>query len=160
MALGPQVLATGFTDLSNNRPATVSDAARRWANAYATYARSAMALDAVPVKLNDEALQTLFLASMTAQTFLTDLPTNLTAYWMTPPVAFVSPLNTGAVVAAAGFPVLTAGIATFMAFNKASQDPQLKTLDQLAGLCHAFTATVTATMTNLQTGVTVPALIM
>lgn len=155
MALNAQVLKTGFLDLSNNRPSSIENAAMRWAKAYGVYARSAQALDAVPTVLSDEVLHAAFLRSMQAQTFLTDLPQNLTAYWLTPPVSFVGPANTGLVAAIAGGPAFVAGIAAFIASNLASRDPQLSTLDQLAGLCHVFTLTVTATMTNIQSGVTV-----
>lgn len=146
-------LASSFRDLVNMKPTSLEDAAKRWATAYNNYALQAMALDAKPLALNNDGLINTFHASMKKQTFLDDLPTNLTVFWMTP-VLFQSPTFAGPVLAVAGAPALSVGVQAFIQQNKASVMPN--PLDPLAMLIHSFTLTVLVQLTNLVSGAPVP----
>ncbi len=148
MALVAATLQTALKSFVTAPPTSVADASQKWAQAYFTYALPAQALDATALAaLNLKTFQPLaatFLAAMQAQTFLDQLPTNLTTFWMGTP--FVG-LNNGPVVSIQGTPVLVTAITALKAANTAA-NRGASALDDLAAAIDAWTKTVIVNLVN------------
>jgi hypothetical protein len=124
--------------------AAMQQAADAWAKAYFDYASQAMALDSKPVSLVTAPLSALFLSAMTQMTFLDQLPTNLAAFWMSPPVAFAGVNNGPVINAVAGTAILTPAIATVKITGLAGGNA----IDTLINAIDGFTKAVVVQLVN------------
>ena len=154
MALKPSVLAQGILAIADGTsfPASYEEAGKRWAHAYAAYAKSAMSFG-IPQPPNsldagEKVLAGIF-ASSFASSFLTQqtaqqMAAGLTAFWLTPPVTF----GTGVVTAVGGTSALAQALPGIWASNMASRLPASTCCQLIAAAIHTFTLTVITTTPN------------
>jgi hypothetical protein len=148
VALQSSTLKRGLLDLTHSFPRTYEEAAKRWAEAYATYAKDAQSpLGGSPATLAAAqaalaaALAPVFATSRDPVTTSARIAAALTQFWLTPPVAFTG-TPPGLVTAVLGTAALAAALPPLgasMARSHASAD---QAMGQLAAAFDAFTRTV------------------
>ena len=129
-------------------PATYDEAGQAWADTYVAYASGAetphLAFMVDPSGGKD------LLASTLSGVFAAGAPAGaaiaaaLTAYWLTPPQAFLGS-RPGAVSAVPGTAALAAALEAVIAANITSHASAQDACEALADAIHAFTQTVTVT---------------
>jgi hypothetical protein len=142
----------GILDLANGKgksyPNNPIEAGKRWAHAYAVYAADAMSIPptaAPPASLAAgervlaTALAAVWTSSRTAQQTATGMANALTAFWLTPPVAF----GAGLVTAVQGTSALAQALPGIWASNHHATNEQA--VKKVAAAVHAFTLTVITT---------------
>jgi hypothetical protein len=150
MALDRKALAGSLESLFADMPGSLGEAASRWAKAYHSYAKEAMAGVCTPSGLNRAAL-TAVLAGST--NFYTSLASGIQAYWQA--AVWAGPGFTGVTASAGGLrPLLKTLGAELIALKKASPS---KLAAELASVLHTYTRTVVVTTTNVSSGATAPA---
>lgn len=154
MALDPSVLAQGILHIADGKsfPKSYEEAGKRWAHAYATYAKSAQSfvLMAPPNSLDAGekvmagALAIAFAASFLDRQTATAMAAALTAFWLAPPVTF----GTGLVTAVGGTQALAQALPSIWEGNMAARLPASACCKLIAAAIHAFTLTVVTTTPN------------
>jgi hypothetical protein len=155
MALSPNVLAQAFLEIASNHPANYEEAGKRWAHAYATYAKDALTIPSptpLPATLTgaEERVMGGVLGAAFAASFLTPqtalaFDNACTAFWFAPPVIF----GAGVVTAVGGTGTLASGLPSIWAANVAGRLDSQTCCKLIAAAFHAFTLTVIVTVPNL-----------
>ena len=145
MPLIKSTLENGLKKMQKSPPSSLVDASAQWANAFFSYFSPALAAGSTnQPALNVATLTALFLKSMTAGTFMDQLPSDLNTWLAT--AAWVGP-GTGVGVIGAPLVVLPVKQA---ALNSADYD----FAKGLASQVHSWAGTLTVSITNVATGVT------
>jgi hypothetical protein len=151
MALDKASLKTALESLFTSPPATAADCADAWAAAYRAYAAGAKSCGApgAPAGASLDAAKAVLTAALLAAFSGSDpastaaaFATALTAFWLTPPVAFAG-ATPGAVIAVAGSAALPSALTAMWASNVASAASAADAAQAHADLFDAFTKTVT-----------------
>ncbi len=125
------------------------DCAAAWASAYAAYAAGARSCQSVgPASLSTaqsvlaSALEATFSTSTTPATTAAQMAAAFTAFWLTPPVAFVGGTTPGVVTGVAGTAALQSGLPTMWAANVAGNLSASDAAQAHADILDIFTKTV------------------
>lgn len=145
MPLMKDTLEKNLKKMQKSPPSSLVDASAQWANAFFSYFSTALAAGSSnQPALNVATLTPLFLKSMTAGTFMEQLPVDLNTWLMT--AAWVGP-GTGVGVIGAPLVVLPVSQA---ALKSADYD----FAKGLASVVHSWAGTLTVSITNVASGVT------
>ena len=124
--------------------------ARKWADAYADYAKPALAGPAIPQFTGTEAAKiaqflqvTMKTPSPTSSNFALALANGVEAFWLLPPVVFTPPGGAGAVTAFPGKPALIAGLTAALS----APQPEASAAEAIAAQLDVASRTVTVTYT-------------
>lgn len=161
MPLNQLRLFSGILEDLESQPATVYNAAEKMALRYEQYARDAMAGTALPIFTGTERvrLQTPLFTVMSAMatanppSLASAWSAGVTAFWMTPPVQFLSPdgIFLGP-VAVSGAPVLSVPLT--QTFSR--KNPTVVFATELAAALDSATRATVVSLLNTTTGAVVP----
>jgi hypothetical protein len=161
MPLNPTKLFNGILEDLESKPTTVYNAAEKAALRYEQYARDAMAGTARPILTGTERvrLQTPLFTAMSAMiaanppSLAASWSLGLTAFWMTPPVQFLSPdgIFLGP-VAIPGAPLVVSPLT--LTFSR--KNPTVVFATELSAALDAATRATIVSLLNTTTGVVIP----
>lgn len=151
MPLNNASLKTAIQDMATNYPATAAAGAAALSSAYATYAQGALSCGGgAPVPASITAAQATLTTALTAAfgntvaaSTAAAMASAFTAFWLTPPVAFVG-APPGAVIAVGGTAALQAALISQWAANIASGASASDAAQGMADALDIFTKTVVA----------------
>ena len=151
MALSLTTLARELLKLverSREMPRDGREAGRRWARAYAEYAKAAQSPTSAPpapLTIQEQvlaaAMGVTFVSSIVSPQSATQIANALTSFWLLPPVVF----GPGLVTAVGGTALLTAALQSVWLGNQASGLPPGAATRNIATAIDAFTRTVIVT---------------
>jgi hypothetical protein len=141
-------LATSLLRIFRGLEASTPKNARKWADAYARYAKPAIAGPAIPVWTGTESskMVPMLLSAMSAPSpssavFAAALANAVETFWLLPPVVFTPPGGAGAVTAFPGKAVLIAGLTAVMS----APQPEAVAAEAIAAQLDAASRTVVVT---------------